>query len=201
MNAPMEVSSGCSPAKFAPQFEAGTTNPVAGSFSPFTLRVTQASGEQDLSKLDVDGQFDLVLGVTVLQHILDPQLLRAAVRGMSARLAPGGRMILLEAAPATPVDRCDSTVFQARRRDVYLALFRDCALELRALTGVDPAPLRMRLLPHLRRLPRKLSMSLLVLTTALSLPVDTLFGRRAVKQSWHAVFVLEQEIGGADYGR
>src|SRR5579862_7204670 len=110
---------------------------------------------QDLSKLDVEGLFDLELGVTVLQHILDPELLRAAVRGMTARLAPGGRMILLEAAPARPVDRCDSTVFQARRRDVYLELFRDCDLRLRALTGVDPAPLRMRLLPHLRKLPRR----------------------------------------------
>ena len=155
---------------------------------------------QDLSSLDVEGQFDLVLGVTVLQHILDPELLHAAVRGMTARLAPGGRMILLEAAPATPVDRCDSTVFQARRRDVYLALFRDCDLQLRALTGVDPAPLRTRLLPHLRKLPRRVSMSLLVLTTALSLPVDALFGRRAVQQSWHAVFVLEQRIGGRDHG-
>ena len=55
---------------------------------------------QDLSQLEIEGQFDLVLGVTVLQHILEPQLLRAAVRSMAARLAPGGRMILLEAAPA-----------------------------------------------------------------------------------------------------
>jgi SAM-dependent methyltransferase len=156
---------------------------------------------QDLSKLEVEGQFDVVLGVTVLQHILDPQLLRAAVRGMAACLAPGGRMILLEAAPASPVQRCDSTVFRARRRDVYLELFRDCSLQLQALTGVDPAPLRMRLLPHLRRLPRELSMSLLVLTTALSLPIDALLGRRAVKQSWHAVFVLEQKIGGRNHGR
>jgi hypothetical protein len=91
-------------------------------------------------------------------------------------------------------------VFQARRRDVYLELFRDCALELHALTGVDPAPLRTWLLPHLRKLPRKVSMSLLVLTTALSLPLDALFGRRAVRQSWHAVFVLEQKTGGRDYG-
>jgi SAM-dependent methyltransferase len=151
---------------------------------------------QDLAKLELEGQFDVVLGVTVLQHILDPEMLRAAVQGMAARLAPGGRMILLEAAPAAPVDRCDSTVFQARRRDVYLDLFGDCALELRALTGVDPAPLRTRLLPHLRRLPRSVALSLLILTTALSLPIDALFGRRAVKQSWHAVFVLEQKIGG-----
>ena len=50
--------------------------------------------------LDVEGEFDLVLGVTVLQHILDPPALRAALMGMSARVAPGGRMVLLEAAPA-----------------------------------------------------------------------------------------------------
>src|SRR5262249_23145206 len=78
---------------------------------------------QDLSHLDVEGPFDLILGVTVLQHILDPELLQAAVRGMTARLAPGGRMILLEAAPLAIVDRCDSTVFRARQRDVYLDLF------------------------------------------------------------------------------
>ena len=109
-------------------------------------------------------------------------------------------MILLEAAPTGSVDRCDSTVFRARRRDVYLELFRECDLELRALTGVDPAPLRTRLLPNLRKLPRKVSMSLLVLSTALSLPVDALFGRRAVKQSWHAVFVLEKKMGEVDHG-
>jgi SAM-dependent methyltransferase len=155
---------------------------------------------QDLSKLDIDGQFDVVLGVTVLQHILDAELLQAALLGMTARLAPGGRMILLEAAPAASVDRCDSTVFRARQRDVYLKLFRECGLELRALTGVDPAPLRTRLLPYLRKMPRRVSMSLLVLTTALSLPIHVLFGRRAVKQSWHAVFVLEQKSGGRDHG-
>jgi SAM-dependent methyltransferase len=155
---------------------------------------------QDLSKLEVGGQFDVVLGVTVLQHILDPELLRAAVRGMTAHLAPGGRMILLEAAPTGVVDRCDSTVFRARQRDVYLELFRDCALELRALTGVDPAPLRMRLLPYLRKMPRRVSLSLLIFTTALSLPLDALFGRRAVKQSWHAVFVLQKKSGETEHG-
>ena len=152
---------------------------------------------QDLSSLEVGGQFDLVLGVTVLQHILEPGLLRAAVRRMAAHLAPGGRMILLEAAPTGSVKRCDSTVFRARQRDVYLELFRECDLELRALTGVDPAPSRTRLLPFLRKLPRKVSLTLLVLSTALSLPVDALFGRRAVNQSWHAVFVLEQKNGGS----
>src|SRR5581483_226902 len=109
---------------------------------------------QDVSDLKIGGQFDVVLAVTVLQHILDPVGLRAAVTAMSRRLAPGGRIVLLEAAPGNAVSRCDTTVFRARRRAVYLDLFRACGLRVRALTGVDPAPFRSRLLPHIRRLPR-----------------------------------------------
>lgn len=146
---------------------------------------------RDVSHLNVDERFDLVLGVTVLQHILDPDALRAALAAMAAHLDAGGRMILLEAAPTTRVNRCDSTVFTARHRDVYLELIRDCGLALRALTGVDPAPFRTQLLPYVRRLPAKLTLGLLALATALSLPIDVFFGRRAVTRSWHAVFVLE----------
>jgi len=150
---------------------------------------------QDLSNLNVGERFDLVLGVTVLQHILDPKLLRRALQAMTAHLVPGGRMILLEAAPTGIAKHCDTSVFTARHRDVYLDMIRDCGLELRALTGVDPAPFRTRLLPHVRKLPRKMSLLLLALATGLSLPIDVLFGRRAVKRSWHAVFVLEKKSG------
>jgi ubiquinone/menaquinone biosynthesis C-methylase UbiE len=155
---------------------------------------------QDLSHLDVEGEFDLVMGVTVLQHILESRPLRAALQAMTARLAPHGRMVLLEAAPSIPAARCDSTVFRARPRAVYLELMRTCGLRLRALTGVDPAPFRTQLLPYVRRLPSKLSLGLLALVTALSLPIDALCGRRAVKRSWHAVFVLERSVGGGDHG-
>lgn len=144
----------------------------------------------DVSALEVEGEFDLILGVTVLQHILDPGALHAALYGMSARVAPGGVIVLLEAAPMALVNRCDTTVFKARPRATYLELFHDCDLQLTAVTGVDPAPLRSRLLPHLRSLPKSLSMGLIALTTALSLPVNGLFGRRCPAASWHAVFVL-----------
>jgi hypothetical protein len=43
------INEGCDNAgKFGPTFEAGTTNPVAGASSPFTLRVTAPSGQQNL---------------------------------------------------------------------------------------------------------------------------------------------------------
>jgi len=155
---------------------------------------------QDLSNLNVGERFDIVLGVTVLQHILDPRALRTALGAMASHLAPSGRMILLEAAPTAAVDRCDSTVFTARHRDVYLTMIRACGLRLRALTGVDPAPFRTQLLPYVRRLPRAMSLSLLALATALSLPIDALFGRLAVNRSWHVVFVLELGIGDHEHG-
>jgi SAM-dependent methyltransferase len=146
----------------------------------------------DASRLELGEQFDLVLGVTVLQHILDAALLEAALAAMAAHLAPGGRMVLLEAAPARGVDKCNTSVFVARPRQRYLELMRRCGLEIRMITGVDPAPFRRDLLPHLPRLPRAASLALLLLASAASLPIDALIGRRAVERSWHAVFVLER---------
>jgi 2-polyprenyl-3-methyl-5-hydroxy-6-metoxy-1,4-benzoquinol methylase len=154
---------------------------------------------QDLAQLDAGEQFDLVLSVTVLQHILDAASLREAVQRMTAHLAPGGRMVLLEAAPARIAKHCDTTVFRARHRSTYLKLFRECGLELRALTGVDPAPFKTWLLPNIRKLPRPLSLILIGLVTCVSAPVDMLFGRRGVERSWHAVFVLQRSAGD-DHG-
>ena len=151
---------------------------------------------QDLATLEVAGRFDLVLGVTVLQHILEPRALRAAVERLVAHLARDGTLVLLEAAPDGSLGSCDSVVFQARQRSVYLQLFSECGLRLRAISGVDPAPFRIWLLPRLPRLPRWARAPALALITAASLPIDLLFGRRALRQSWHAVFILEHAREG-----
>jgi SAM-dependent methyltransferase len=150
---------------------------------------------QDSAALDAGEQFELVLGVTVLQHILDPHALRAAVQRIGRHVAPEGLIVLLEAAPRAFADHCDSTVFKARQRDVYLQLFGDCGLRLRGITGVDAAPFRTLLLPHLPRLPRHLAIAALAVATAMSVPIDALFGRLAVERSWHAVFLLERSSG------
>ncbi len=150
---------------------------------------------QDLAVLDAGQKFDLVLGVTVLQHILEPQALRAATHRMVAHLAEGGTLILLEAAPNRAVENCDSSIFRARQRSAYLRLFADCGLRVRAITGVDPAPFKTWLLPYLPRLPQRVRTAALAVVTALSIPIDVLFGRIAVEHSWHAVFVLERARG------
>jgi 2-polyprenyl-3-methyl-5-hydroxy-6-metoxy-1,4-benzoquinol methylase len=151
---------------------------------------------QDLAQLDAGERFDFVLGVTVLQHILDPDAFRAAVRRMAAHLAPGGRMVLLEAAPSRLAKQCNTTIFHARQRNEYLDLFAECGLELHALRGVDPAPFKIWLLPHIRKLPPLLSLPAIGLVTALSAPIDLLCGRMAVQRSWHAVFVLQHAKRG-----
>lgn len=153
---------------------------------------------QDLSELEAGATFDLVLGVTVLQHILDAGALRAAVTRMVRHLKPGGRMVLLEAAPARQANHCDSSIFRARLRSEYLDLFAECGLGVRAVTGVDPAPFKHRLLPHLKRLPRALAIATTTAASVVSLPIDVLMGRYAVERSWHAVFVLGHS---ADIGR
>ncbi len=150
---------------------------------------------QDLAALDAGPPFDLVLGVTVLQHILDARALRTAVSRMADHLAPGGRMVLLEAAPLSLTRRCDTSVFEARPRGAYLDLFARAGLAVRALGGVDPAPFKTWLLPHLRRMPRAAAVCSVALVTLLSAPIDIALGPHAVKRSWHAVFVLERNTG------
>lgn len=153
--------------------------------------------QQDLATLsfDTDRRYWLILGVTVLQHILDPARLDAAVANLAAHLHPHGRLVLLEVAPTRPNSRCDTPAFQSRHLDLYLDLFRAHGLQVETLTGVDPTPLRIMLLPHYRRFPRFLSTALLLTATALCFAVDAIVGRRLTKRSWHKVFVLRRAEG------
>lgn len=148
---------------------------------------------QDSASLEVNGSFDLILCVTVLQHIPDVGALRSALRRMAKHLTPGGRLVILEAAPTRVSRRCDTLVFTARHRAFYLRLFHECGLRVRALSGVDPAPFKTWLLPHLPRLPRALRVTALAIATALSAPLDALCGRVLTERSWHAVFVLQHD--------
>ena len=150
---------------------------------------------QDLASLELGGRFDLILGVTVLQHILEPAALRAAVQRLRAHLTADGTLILLEAAPERAVTSCNSPIFLARPRDEYRRLFAACGLTEQAITGVDPAPFKSWLLPHLPQIPRAMRTLALAAVTLLSIPIDVPFGRLAVGHSWHAVFILKRARG------
>ncbi len=150
---------------------------------------------QDCAALEIAGTFDLILCVTMLQHMLDIGALRSALRRMARHLAPHGRLVILEAAPARTASHCNTSVFTARHRAVYLELFNECGLRVRAICGVDPAPFKTWLLPHLPRLPAALRVAALAVATALSAPLDAFFGRLLTHRSWHAVFVLEHATG------
>lgn len=150
---------------------------------------------QDLSELNTGSRYHLVLGVTVLQHILDGDRLRSTIRRLAKHLQPGGRMVLLEAAPTRSNRRCDSAIFQARSVDTYLTIFAEYGLRPKVITGVDPTPLKPLFLPYYGRLPKPLALLGLAAATTLSVPVDALLGRRLVARSWHKLFVLKHDSG------
>jgi SAM-dependent methyltransferase len=147
----------------------------------------------DLRTLDLGRVFDLVLAVTVLQHILDDAAFARAAANVARHLAPYGRAVLLEAAPSQPNASCDTAVFRARTADQYLDAFRAAGLRAVRVTGVDPAPFKTRVLPRYRTLPPLAAKTAMFAATALSLPVDALLGRRLAAASWHKVFLLEHD--------
>lgn len=146
--------------------------------------------QQDVAAPDLESRFDLIVCVTVLQHVLDDDHCRDAITALAGRLAPGGRMVLLEAAPRRNSLRCDTVVFRARSERDYLNWFEQAGLTLEGVRGVDPAPFKIWYLPHHRRLPAPLAWAVLGLVTLCSLPLDLAFGRFARPLAWHKVFSL-----------
>lgn len=53
LNSPMTVDQNCAAKPFAPSFAAGTTNPLAGQHSPFTMTLTRTDGMPYLSRIDM----------------------------------------------------------------------------------------------------------------------------------------------------
>jgi 2-polyprenyl-3-methyl-5-hydroxy-6-metoxy-1,4-benzoquinol methylase len=143
----------------------------------------------DASALHLARRFDLILCVTVLQHILYPEAALQAIRRLAAHLAPGGTLVLLEAAPSRPCERCDSAVFTARPVGWYVGALRVAGLRAVALRGVDPIPLKTWLLPRYRRLPAVIRLIALALATGISLPLDLILAPLSAGLSWHKVIV------------
>ncbi len=143
----------------------------------------------DAESPEVDASFDLVLCVSVLQHIPDHDRCAQTLARLSQVLAPGGRLVLLEAAPTHRESRCDTRGFRARTFDWYRRALEDSGLAIMDVLGVDPVPFTSWLLPHCRHLPRVVRNIALGATSALSLPVDWLLGPSLPWTSWHKLIV------------
>ena len=145
----------------------------------------------DASAPAIAGRFDVVVAVTVLQHLLAEERFEAAVQAIADHLEYAGRAILLEAAPAHLIARCNSAVFVAREERTYQAAFRRAGLRCVVSTGVDPMPFKTWFLPHYGALPRPIALAGLMAVTAAGLPIDLVLGRFWTRASWHKVFVLQ----------
>lgn len=53
LNSPMTIDRNCDAKAFAPSFSAGTTNPLAGRYSPFTFTLTRSDGMPFLQNIDM----------------------------------------------------------------------------------------------------------------------------------------------------
>jgi 2-polyprenyl-3-methyl-5-hydroxy-6-metoxy-1,4-benzoquinol methylase len=146
----------------------------------------------DCASFALGREFDRILGVTVLQHIMDGPRFAAAINNIAQHLAPSGRAVLLEAAPSRRTSRCDSAIFTARTEDTYRDAFARAGLQCVDIVGVDPAPFRTWFLPWYRSLPRPVSVAAMFAATAASVPVDFLATPRVRAGAWHKVFVLER---------
>jgi SAM-dependent methyltransferase len=143
----------------------------------------------DLRSIGIGRRFDLILCVTVLQHIVDPEEAAVAIARLAAHLDPDGELVLLEAAPGGNQRRCDSDIFRARGIDWYRETLGRCGLRVTSVRGVDPMPLKTLILPHYKRLPAPLRALLASAVAAISLPFDWLLGPYLARRSWHKVIV------------
>lgn len=143
----------------------------------------------DVATLVLGRTFDLILSVTVLQHITEPRAAAAAIERLAAHLSSAGELVLLEAAPSFATTRCDTAAFRARTLDWYSKALERAGLRLTGCHGVDPMPLKSWLVPAYRRIPPPLGLAALALTTAISLPLDLALGRALTRHSWHVVLV------------
>jgi 2-polyprenyl-3-methyl-5-hydroxy-6-metoxy-1,4-benzoquinol methylase len=143
----------------------------------------------DISQLNLEGDFDLILGVTVLQHVLDEARMRDSIVRLARRLRSGGRCVLLEAAPTRPHRKADTATFHARPLDVYVDAVRQAGLHIEDIRGVDPMPFKLWVVPRFRRWPRIPALAALAVATACALPLDLLTARRLTPWSWHKIIV------------
>jgi hypothetical protein len=72
-DSPFQISS-CAHTGFTPSFSAGTENPLAGAFSPFTLRIAREDGNQEIGGLETTLPVGLLGSLKGIPYCPDPVL-------------------------------------------------------------------------------------------------------------------------------
>lgn len=83
-----------------------------------------------------DGYFDLVVSVTVLQHITDPEELKRALRNLRRMLKDSGRFFVLEYSPLHSVPSQELTYMRYRTHQQWIELMAGEGFALSASGGV-----------------------------------------------------------------
>jgi SAM-dependent methyltransferase len=146
----------------------------AFDFSPDVLRVAKVK-YGDLGNIQfreesvrawstIDGPLDLILTVTVLDHILDANAWRAVFHQFRDRLGPDGVLLSLEYAPDAPRPSTDYQAF--RTLSVWRSTGAACGLVLQRAMGFhhpeeSPAASYLRYLANLGTMRRRI-LSLLI---------------------------------------
>lgn len=83
-----------------------------------------------------DGYFDLVVSVTVLQHITDPEELKRALRNLRRMLKDSGRFFVLEYSPLHSVPSQELTYMRYRTHQQWIDLMAGAGFALASSGGV-----------------------------------------------------------------
>ncbi len=133
---------GCGVGTWSRRLAAQGARVVGADFSAEMIKMaTPAKGVEFMvgsaQDLDLpDGRFDLVLSVTVLQHITTEGELPRALANIHRMLKPGGRFFLLEYSPnRPPAQDPRASHMRYRARDEWIAVCRDAGFELVRVTG------------------------------------------------------------------
>jgi SAM-dependent methyltransferase len=192
---------GCGIGRWSRELARRGCNVVGLDFSAAMLaeagRRTSAAGlagrcrfiQGDVAGFDLGRRFDVVFGVTVLQHILEPARLEQAMACLARHLKPGGRLVILEAAPTRGTRCADTATFRARALADYLEALAGAGLRAESIRGVDPMPFKVWLVPRFARWPRFAALAALFLAVSCGLPLDLILARTLTHRSWHKIVV------------